>query len=131
MSHSNHSSNPFATRPVGESADRDEVNESPFHVEMDGSEGDSMASSDRAKLRPTKSSQPASAASPFELVEGTRSEIEGVVSPGFPMHGFSSGPAALAPLEMVPSRSPGKSSFGGENTASDDSGDPFGEIGTA
>ncbi|MEO1825107.1 MAG: hypothetical protein ABGZ31_05320 [Roseibacillus sp.] len=128
MSHSNHSSKPFASRPVGESADRDGVNESPFHVETDGSEGDSMMPSDRAKLRPTKGSQPASSASPFELVEGNRSEIEGGVGPGFPMHGFPSGPAALAPLEMVPSRSPGEPSFGGENTASDDSGDPFGEM---
>lgn len=128
MSHSNHSSNPFASRPVGESADRDGVNESPFQVETDGSQGDSMISSDRAKLRPTKGSQPASSASPFELVEGNRSEIEGDVGPGFPMHGFPSGPAALAPLEMVPSRSPGEPSFSGENSASDDSGDPFGEM---
>ena len=128
MSHSNQSSNPFASRSVGESADRDGVNESPFQVETDGSQGDSMISSDRAKLRPTKGSQPASSASPFELVEGNRSEMEGGVGPGFPMHGFPSGPAALAPLEMVPSRSPGEPAFSGENSASDDSGDPFGEM---
>ncbi len=84
--------------------------------------------SDRVEARPVKGTQPPSPRSPFELVEGNRSEIEENMGPGFPMQGFPAGPAALAPLEMVPSRSQSERLSGGEDSASSDSEDPFGEM---
>ena len=128
MSHSNHVSNPFAPHPTGESSHGSRVNESPFEVETEDSEGSSRMPSDRVEARPVKGTQPPSPGSPFELVEGNRSEIEENMGPGFPMQGFPAGPAALAPLEMVPSRSQSERLSGGEDSASSDSEDPFGEM---
>ena len=128
MSHSHHPSNPFAPHQGGETADRGGANENPFQVEADGSQSDSMVLSEREALRPEKGSRASVSGSPFELVEGDRSELDGSAGPGFPMHGFSSGPAALAPLEMSPSRSEVQASSSGADTKSDDSEDPFGEM---
>ena len=128
MSHSHHQSNSLTSRPGGESADRGGANESPFQVDTDGSQSDSMVLSERETLRHEKGSRAPASGSPFELVEGDRSELDGNGGSGFPMHGFPSGPAALAPLEMVPSRSRVEASSSGANTKSDDSEDPFGEM---
>ena len=128
MSSSNHVSEPLNQRAAGESTGEGGVEQSPFQVEKEGSQSDPIGAPDRGNALSARARQVSPSGSPFELVDESRMENEGNGGPGFPIHGFAAGPAALSPLEAVPSWRQHEAPAEAESAAPGESEDPFGEL---